>query len=113
MKSREDTEKREGSMAVTDELIEMGMVDPTDDVRRERQTAPPLDTLSGKTVGLLDNRKDNSNMVLHRVGERLKSDYGVETVNFRQKFIFSMVADPSILDELAESCDAVVTAIAD
>jgi hypothetical protein len=94
-------------------LSDMDLVDPTDVVERSRQTVAPLETMEGKRIGLLENRKDNANLLLKRVGDQLRDHYGAVTTDVKQKFIFSMVADPHILDDLASRCDAVVTAIAD
>jgi hypothetical protein len=100
-------------MSVVNRLKELGIVDPTDRQIRERKAAPNLVDLRGKRLGLLENKKDNANLLLQRIGDQLKERYGLAEVIYKAKFIFSMVADPHILDELADRCDFVITAIAD
>jgi hypothetical protein len=62
------------------------MLDPTDKVEREEKNlAPRLDTLEGKTLGLLDISKAKGNFFLDRVEEILREQYGVKEVLRRMK----------------------------
>jgi hypothetical protein len=57
------------------------LLDPTDKVEREHKTfAPRLETLAGKTVGLLDISKSKGAFFLDRVEEVLREQYGVKDV---------------------------------
>jgi hypothetical protein len=67
----------------------------------------------GKVGGFLDNRKQNANVLLDHLAERLSGEHGMTAAVSRAKFIYSRVAEPSIIDELAERCDFVVAAIGD
>src|SRR5262249_59696919 len=61
-------------------------LDPTDKVDRgEKAFAPRLDTLAGKTVGLLDINKAKGSFFLDRVEEVLRERYGVKEVLRRKK----------------------------
>lgn len=92
----------------------LGLLDPTDPEVLQRCTlAPRLTELHGKVGGFLDNRKQNANILLERMAARLTAEYGLADAVHRAKFIYSRVADPAIIDELAERCDFVVAAIGD
>lgn len=91
----------------------LGLLDPTDRRQRQRRAAPPLDTLHGKRAGFLDNRKGNADVLLERVRERLVEQFALAATVLRPKWIYSAPAEPALLDELAASCDFVVTAVGD
>ena len=99
---------------VLEQLRRLGLLDPTDrEVLQRRTLAPRLTELRGKVGGLLDNRKQNANVLLERIAARLATEYGVAKAVHRAKFIYSRVADSAIIDELAERCDFIVAAIGD
>jgi hypothetical protein len=69
--------------------------------------------LNGKTVGLLNSSKFNSDHLLSGIGELLSARYAVkEIVNARKPYFGRPVPD-DIARELASRCDVVVTAIGD
>ena len=99
---------------VLEQLRRLGLLDPTDpEVLQRRTLAPRLAELRGKVGGFLDNRKQNANVLLERMAARLAAEYGMAEAVHRAKFIYSRVADPAIVDELAERCDFIVAAIGD
>jgi hypothetical protein len=99
---------------VLEQLRRLGLLDPTDqEVLQRRTLAPRLTELRGKVGGFLDNRKQNANVLLERMAARLAAEYGAAEAVHRAKFIYSRVADPAIIDELAERCDFIVAAIGD
>jgi len=107
---------REGMLMndVLEQLRRLGLMDPTDQqVRQRRMLAPRLAGLRGKVGGFLDNRKQNANVLLAHVATRLSAEYGMAEALHRAKFIYSRVAEPAIIDELAERCSFVVAAIGD
>ncbi|HEX2170879.1 MAG TPA: hypothetical protein VHL09_00335 [Dehalococcoidia bacterium] len=88
------------------------LVDPTrEQPEQGRRIAPRLASLAGKRVGILDNRKDNADVILKRVAERLERDCGTRTALYRTKVVYSRRAEPAMLDELAAECDLVITAV--
>lgn len=88
------------------------LMDPTSESSpAERQGAPRLQSLQGKTVGLLDISKPRGDVFLDRVAEHLRSR-GAKTIRF-SKPTFSKNAPPDLRKEIAESCDAVLEALAD
>lgn len=95
-------------------LRQMGLMIPVDEeLKRPRRAAPPLPQVSGAVAGFLDNRKSNADKLLARIRDALHERFSFVDVVWRSKFIYSRVAEPKILDELAERCRFVVTAIGD
>jgi hypothetical protein len=76
--------------------------------------APPkpmarrLDTLRGKTIGILDIGFPNGSVFLDRVEEMLKTRYGVAEFVRRAKPSPARPADDDVRKELIELCDAIV-----
>ena len=99
---------------ILEKLRQLGLLDPTDqEVRQRRTLAPRLAGLGSTVGGFLDNRKQNADVLLARVAARLSAEYGMAEALHRAKFIYSRIAEPAIIDELAERCDFVVAAIGD
>lgn len=93
----------------------LGLLDPTSGLRTSDAHAalPQLETLAGKRVGLLDNSKTNVAALLARIGQGLVRDHGAAELIVRTKLIYSRIAPAELIEDLAASCDAVVTAIGD
>ena len=90
------------------------LLDPTDVVERERKSfAPRLETLAGKTVGLLDISKAKGAFFLDRVEEVLREQYGVKDVLRRMKPTVARTAPAPLKAELSQKCDAVIEALSD
>jgi hypothetical protein len=77
------------------------------------EMASRLDSLHGKTIGLLDNTKLNSDRFLAYLQEALRARFPTAEFIVRRKQNASSVAAPALLDELAAKCDAVVAAVGD
>ena len=89
-------------------------LDPTDKVERPQKAfAARLDTLEGKTIGLLDISKAKGAFFLDRVEEVLRQQYGVKDVLRRMKPTVTRPAPEPIKGELTEKCDAVIEALSD
>lgn len=91
------------------------LMDPrgTSPDKRVSLTARRVSDLAGKTVGLMSNTKPNSARLLDDIGELLVQRYGVKELVKRQKPNFYTPAPPNMIEDLANSCDAVLTAIGD
>ena len=87
-------------------------IDPTRGGSKTKlQRAPrPMD-LAGKVVGLLDNTKEQADVILEAVGEDLRKRYGVADVLIRRKEFFSKPAKPALIDELASKVQVAVAAV--
>jgi len=99
---------------VLERIRRLGLLDPTDQEVLERRTlAPRLADIRGKVGGFLDNCKQHASILLAHIAERLSAEYGMAEAVHHTKFIYSRLAEPAIIDELAERCDFVVAAIGD
>ena len=89
------------------------VVNPTSQSEAEALgLAPPLTSLEGRLVGLLDNGKANSDRLLQGVEALLRERHGVREIMRRHKPDFSRPAPPALLAEL-RACDAIITATGD
>ena len=91
---------------------ELPFIDPTRGGAKTRlQRAPrPID-LAGKVVGLLDNTKEQADVILETIGEDLRKRYGVADVLMRRKEFFSRPAKPELLDEMAKKVQVAIAAV--
>ena len=91
---------------------DLGFIDPTAGGERERipLAARPMD-LAGKVVGLLDNTKEQADVILETVGEVLRERYGVARVIIRRKEFFSKPATPALLNDMAKEVQVAAAAL--
>ena len=90
----------------------INLLDPTSESSPpRREPVPRLAGLEGKTVGLLDISKPRGDVFLDRLADHLRA-HGAKTLRFR-KPTFAKIAPPDLRKEIAESCDAVLEALAD
>ena len=72
--------------------------------------APRLKSLSGKSVGLIDNIKPNANLFVQYIDEMLRADYpDIRTQTIRKNFTSSRL----IADQFEGKVDALVNAWGD
>ena len=70
----------------------------------------PMD-LRGKVVGIIDNTKEQADVIGEAMAEGLRTQFGVAKVIIRRKAFFSKPASPELLDEMANEIDAAITAV--
>ena len=70
-------------------------------------------SLAGRTVGFIDNRKANFDLLVDEIGAILSAEHGVKTVIRRPKANAATPAAPEILAGLAKDCDVVFAGSAD
>jgi hypothetical protein len=87
-------------------------IDPTAGSGKARiaPAARPAD-LAGKTVGLLDNTKEQADVILAALGEALQARYGVAKVIIRRKEHYSKPALDTLIEEMAKEVDVAVAAV--
>jgi hypothetical protein len=87
-------------------------IDPTAGGSKARiALAPrPID-LAGKVVGMIDNTKEQADVILETVAEVLKSRYGVARVIIRRKEHYSKPAPTDMIDELAQQVQVAAAAL--
>jgi hypothetical protein len=96
-------------MAESNEITFLSPVPPS--LITEHPLAHRLDTLAGRRIGLLDNRKANAGALLDSVAEQLTARFADVEVVTEHK-LASAAAPDDVLDRL-RTCHAVVLAIAD
>jgi hypothetical protein len=91
---------------------DLGFIDPTAGGNRATiALAPrPMD-LAGKVVGLLDNSKEQADVILETIGLVLRERYGVAKVIIRRKEAFSRPATEALLNEMAKEVQVAAAAL--
>jgi hypothetical protein len=91
---------------------DLPFIDPTrGGTKIELERAPrPMD-LAGKVVGMVDNNKEQADVILAAFGEALRSRFGVADVIVRRKPYFSKPATAELIDELAAKVDVAIAAV--
>ncbi len=88
------------------------LLDPTSERSLAiRERVPRLDSLEGKTVGLLDISKARGDLFLDRVQKKLEA-LGAKAIRYK-KPTFTKPAPANLRGEIASQCDAVIEALAD
>jgi hypothetical protein len=92
----------------------MELLDPTVSAPpQEVAFAKRPDTLHGKRVGLIENTKFNSDRLLQKIGDILKAEHGVAETRMWRKHNSSVPAHDEIIQELTQTCDAMVAGVGD
>jgi hypothetical protein len=91
---------------------ELPFIDPTAGGGKARVAlAPrPMD-LAGKVVGLLDNTKEQGDVILETIAAALRERYGVAKVITRRKEHYSKPATEEIINEMAKEVQVAVAAV--
>jgi len=70
-------------------------------------------SLTGKRIGLIENTKFNSDKLLQRIGEILKTEYGAAETRMFRKHNSSVPAHEEIIQEVRKTCDVIVAGVGD
>jgi hypothetical protein len=91
---------------------DLGFIDPTAAGSGLRLAlAPrPID-LAGKVVGLLDNTKEQADIILEAVADALRERYGVAKVVMRRKEYYSRPATAELMNEMAKEVQVAAAAL--
>ena len=91
------------------------LVNPLDETVRVRgNPAPRLDSLAGKTIGLLDISKPGGSVFLDRLESQLRERFAVAQVIRATKPTFTKPAPSEVIDQLVRAgSHAVIEALAD
>ncbi|MBI3938449.1 MAG: hypothetical protein HY323_15845 [Betaproteobacteria bacterium] len=81
--------------------------------RGNEQFRRTIDRLEGAVVGFIDNAKPNFDHLVDDLAELLVGKYGVGRVLKRRKRAASIPAPESMVSELADSCNLVITGSGD
>jgi hypothetical protein len=92
----------------------MEILDPTTEAAAQSIAyAPRPASLEGKRVGLIENTKFNSDRLLGKIGDILKTEYGAAETRMWRKRNSSVPAHQEIIEELKRTCDVMVAGIGD
>ena len=98
----------------TTEKAKLIVLNPTAAPREMVQAmAPVLDGLGGQSIGFLWNSKPNGDLLFERLEKLLREKYEIADVIHKRKPTASLPATDEVLDELAESVQAVIVGLAD
>jgi hypothetical protein len=91
---------------------DLGFIDPTAGGSGVKiPLAPrPMD-LAGKVVGLLDNTKEQADVILASVADVLRERYGVAKVIVRRKEYYSRPASEALINEMASEVQVAAAAV--
>jgi hypothetical protein len=67
--------------------------------------------LAGKVVGLLDNTKEQGELILKTIGDALRERHGVARVVVRRKEHYSKPANDALIDEMAKEVQVAIAAV--
>ena len=70
----------------------------------------PMD-LRGKIVGIIDNTKEQADVIADAFAEGLREKYGVAKVIIRRKEFFSKPASVALMNEMAAEVDVAAAAV--
>ena len=93
-------------------MSELPFIDPTaGGCKATIVPAPrPMD-LAGKVVGLLDNTKEQGDVILATIAAALRERFGVADVIIRRKEHYSKPATDALIDEMAREVQVAVAAV--
>ena len=70
----------------------------------------PMD-LAGKVVGLLDNTKEQADVILQTIGDALREQHGVARVVLRRKEHYSKPAPDALINAMASEVQVAIAAV--
>ena len=102
-------------MAETVNVRNMRLVNPqgTDLVPGEFKLNARPQALAGKTLGLLENTKPNSDKVLLQLAEILKEKHGLKDVVMLSKHSSSLPTKPEVIQQALDQVDLLITGVGD
>ena len=91
---------------------DLGFIDPTYGGGKAKIPIArrPMD-LAGKVVGLLDNTKEQGELILQTIGEALREHYGVARIVIRRKEHYSKPATEEIINGMAKEVQVAIAAV--
>ena len=95
-------------------MAKLEILDPTVEPRKQPLTfvARP-DSLKGLRIGHVENTKYNSDRLLMKIGDILKTEYGAAATTMWRKHNAGVPAHDEIIEELKKTCDVMVAGIGD
>jgi hypothetical protein len=93
-------------------MNDLPWIDPTAGGSRAKVAyAPRSMDLAGKVVGLLDNTKEQGELILRTLGEALRERHGIARVVIRRKEHYSKPAADALIAEMAQEVQVAIAAV--
>ena len=90
------------------------LLDPTTEAATQAVAwSPRPRSLEGKRIALIENTKFNSDRLLEKIGDILKTEYGAADFRMWRKKNASVPAHDEIIEEVKRTSDVVVAGIGD
>lgn len=87
-------------------------LDPRGSIKPEkRPLIPGLDSLEGKVIGIIDNGQSNSTAMFQELAQLIQEKFNPTEVIFRTKPTHMQGAPKTLMEELINRCDAVITGL--
>ncbi|MGE5816768.1 MAG: hypothetical protein ACM37Z_02015 [Deltaproteobacteria bacterium] len=87
-------------------------LDPRGSINPEnRLLIPGLDSLEGKVIGIIDNGQSNSTAMFQELAQLIQEKFHPGEVIFRTKPTHMQGAPKTLMEELINRCDAVITGL--
>ena len=77
------------------------------------KTAARKTSLNGKVLGIIDNSKPNSDIILKRLAEKLNDRFNVKEIVWSKKPTASLPITNDEIQKLARKCDFVLAGVGD
>lgn len=84
-----------------------------EDVHDAFTLAPRLASLQGIRIGLIDNRKRNSDIFFDKLKQLLREQHGVSDFQYYTKDSASVPTPDDVMEDMTRNCQAVIHAVAD
>ena len=78
---------------------------------KERPLVPGIETLEGKTIGIIDNGQANSTTMFQELAKLMQEKFHTKEVIFKTKPTHMQGAPKAMMEELLNRCDAVITGL--
>ena len=89
-----------------------GFIDPTASSSSEKiELAQRPENLSGKVVGMIDNTKEQADIILETLGEELREKFDVSKVIIKRKEHYSKPASDEMIEEMCRDVDVAIAAL--
>lgn len=93
-------------------MSELGFIDPTYVPKREIITlAKRPASLAGKVIGMLDNTKEQADVIFKTIGDILVERYGAARVIVRRKEHYTKPASDALLDAMAQEVQVAISGL--
>ena len=93
-------------------MSELGFIDPTyvPSTKRIPMATRPL-ALKGRVIGMVDNTKEQADVIFKTIGDALIERYGAKEVVIRRKEHYTKPASPELLEAMSKKVDVAITGL--